>query len=147
MRLSSLILALLLAAPVIASQPAYDSQCDHMPDATLRERALSEPDDPLTWVKCDNWLSFTIYDRDLEGIPRAAWIQIGQIMDCVRAVERSATFKPLLNDAAAIRETLAESVDTMRHDDDIAGGTMMIYSAVRQLNDARLLCEPYTEAT
>ena len=38
-------------------------------------------------VAWENPLEGTIYDRDIEGIPRAAWIDIGRIMSCVRKNE------------------------------------------------------------
>ena len=38
-------------------------------------------------IAWENPLEGTVYDRDMEGIPRAAWIDIGRIMNCVRKNE------------------------------------------------------------
>ena len=87
----------------------------------------------------DNPLAGTIYDRDLEGIPRVAWIDIGRIMQCVQENELSLG-EELFEDGEfayelwEIRKLLHQTVFTLRQG-KIKQGTDMIYSTTHRMGE------------
>ena len=92
-------------------------------------------------VAWDNPLEGTIYDRDTQGIPRAAWIHIGQIMSCVRANEvllGSEALPTTTTELNMVRQILYDSVRLLGQG-YIARGTNLIDLAVFEMRAVSLV--------
>ena len=88
-------------------------------------------------VAWDNPLEGTIYDRDIEGIPRAAWIHIGQLMSCVHDNEvllGSDVMPVTTAELRMVREILHDSVRLLRRG-RIGRGTDLIDLATTEMRN------------
>ena len=97
-------------------------------------------------IAWDNVLEGTIYDRDVEGIPRAAWIDIGRVMTCVRAnavYTGSDELPTLSTEMHMVRQLMFESASLLRQG-KILEGTSLIDVAVVELRlSSRVDCPPW----